>query len=151
MKKIIWILILWLVLMFFLFHCSYETIKTRIPIEAFIEPPVALAETPTTILTAKTDIDTISIQVSLKTGYKAKTIKKIILAESGGDPKVIHVNKNGTKDYGLFQINSIHLKEAKEMSLDLLNPNDNAEFAIHLIKNEGLFPWSASKDNWKDI
>jgi hypothetical protein len=151
MKKIIWILILWLVLMFFLVHCSYETIKTRIPLEAFIEPPVALADAPETILTAKTDIDTISIQVSLKTGYKAKTIKKIILAESGGDPKVIHVNKNGTKDYGLFQINSIHLKEAKEMSLDLLNPNDNAEFAIHLIKNEGLFPWSASKDNWKDI
>jgi hypothetical protein len=151
MKKISIVLILWFVLMFFLFHYSYETIKTRIPLEAFIEPPVALADAPEMTLSPKTDIDTISSEVALKTGYKAKTIKKIILAESGGNPTVIHVNKNGTKDYGLFQINSIHLKEAKEMSLDLLNPNDNAEFAIHLIKNEGLSPWSASKDNWKDI
>jgi hypothetical protein len=42
------------------------------------------------------------------TGQNANTISAIALAESGGNPNATNVNTNGSTDYGVTQINSIH-------------------------------------------
>ena len=88
-------------------------------------------------------------KVSHETGISPVTLGKIILAESGGDPKEISYNKNGSFDSGLFQINSTHSKEVKKMGLNLLDPEDNATFAIYLIKHYNLSPWNASRHAWE--
>jgi len=37
-------------------------------------------------------------------------LKNIVRIESNGNPDVVRINENGTKDYGLMQINSIHFR-----------------------------------------
>ncbi len=66
------------------------------------------------------------------------------------DAKATHKNKNGSTDHGYFQINSQHIPEAKSMGLDIVNnEEDNANFAIHLMKKNGLSDWGYSKHNWQ--
>ena len=91
----------------------------------------------------------IAERVSKETGVPCETISKIMYFESSYNPKIVGVNKNKTRDIGLFQINSIHLSEARRMGLDLKDPDDNATFAIRLIKLNGLRDWKASEKNWK--
>jgi soluble lytic murein transglycosylase-like protein len=122
-------------------------------IETEIKPPDA----PKTHLRHKVNIyipptgKTLKIaeKVSKETGVPCETISKIMYFESSYNPKIVGVNKNKTRDIGLFQINSIHLAEAKKMGLNLKDPDDNATFAIHLIKQNGLRDWYSSKKNWE--
>lgn len=71
-------------------------------------------------------------------------VHSIIQCESQGDYKAINYNKNGSIDKGLLQINSIHNTEG----LDLLNPKDNLEFGLKLMKEKGTEPWKYSKHCW---
>ena len=41
-------------------------------------------------------------------------LKAIAVVESGQDPNAIRVNKNKTLDYGLMQINSVHLESLEK-------------------------------------
>ena len=86
-------------------------------------------------------------KVAKETGVSPVILGRIILAESGGDPKQISYNKN-SYDSGLWQINSVWLPQAKSMGLNLLDPDDNSVFASYLIRHYGLKPWSASKHEW---
>jgi lysozyme-related protein Hpa2 len=55
-------------------------------------------------------------------------IKSIALIESGGNPNAIRINENGTKDYGLMQINSIHFRQLSLWGIhegNILNPKIN--------------------------
>ena len=146
MKKIIIVLIVIGLLLCYLFSKTEH--KTQYVHKPLVEAQITPKSAPSKVLTKNTSITYIAKKVSLKTGISQKTITKIILAESGGNPNAIHYNKNGTKDYGLFQVNSIHLKEAKQMSLNLLDPDDNAVFAIYLIRHNGLRDWKASMREW---
>ena len=93
----------------------------------------------------------IAEMVARETGYPLDTISKIMFYESGYSTTAFNRNTNKTTDHSLFQINSIHIPEAQKMGLDITDPNDNALFAIHLIKSQGLTPWSASKSKWSKI
>lgn len=73
------------------------------------------------------------------------TAVAVALAESSGNPTATHRNTNGTTDYGLWQINSIH-------KTDLANgkwsdPTDNARMAYAVFRRAGnsWWPWSAFK------
>lgn len=55
-----------------------------------------------------------------------------------------NINKNGTKDFGMMQINSSHIDEAKSLGLDIMNVADNMTYAKYLYEREGIQPWSAS-------
>jgi hypothetical protein len=86
-------------------------------------------------------------------GSDAETARKIIAAESSGNPNAINKNKNGTHDGGLFQINSVHVPALMKAGIisnekDLLNPEVNTAAAAYLYHNKGLQPWDASKKNW---
>ena len=67
----------------------------------------------------------------------------VALAESGGDPAATHSNTNGSVDYGLFQINSVHGGLLNQG--DKFNPLDNAKMALTVWRGAGgkWTPWSA--------
>lgn len=63
--------------------------------------------------------------------------------ESQFDSKVInHTNSNGTKDYGLFQINDINKKLCKITAKKLLNVYSNIKCAVKVYKYQGLIAWT---------
>lgn len=79
-------------------------------------------------------------------GIPPLLLKNIAKIESGFNPKAIGVNKNGTKDYGLMQINTIHLKRLhKKYGVTeqiLMEPKTNiyagAELLSKIIRQHGL-------------
>ena len=68
----------------------------------------------------------------------------VALAESGGNPRAVNnKNRNGSSDYGLFQINSIHANLLT--TGDRFNPVDNARMALTVYRQAGSSwkPWAA--------
>ena len=74
----------------------------------------------------------------------AKTLSCIMKEESNFNPKAINktLNKNGTKDYGLFQINEIWLESCKETPEGLLEARRNIKCAAFIYHQQGLTAWS---------
>lgn len=67
----------------------------------------------------------------------------IALAESGGNPNAVNrANRNGSTDYGLFQINTVHGSLLASGSWN--NPVDNARMALKVYQDAGSkwTPWS---------
>ena len=58
------------------------------------------------------------------------------------------LNKDGTTDGGIFQLNSIHDEELSSLGLNKFDPEDNIRFARILYDRSGLRPWNSSKDCW---
>lgn len=61
---------------------------------------------------------------------------------------VVHVNKDGSYDTGIMQINSIWNKTATSMGYDLSKETDNKAFGVWLFLNKGTGPWSSSSACW---
>jgi hypothetical protein len=65
----------------------------------------------------------------------------IAMAESGGNTTATHLNTNGTTDYGLWQINSVHSQYSASLLLN--NPQYNAMAAWTISSNGSNFtPWT---------
>lgn len=64
--------------------------------------------------------------------------------ESKFESTAVHLNNNGTKDYGLFQINEIWLKECKATPKELLKVTTNFTCAMHVYKVQGLTAWATN-------
>lgn len=65
-------------------------------------------------------------------------LKNIARIESGGNPNAIRRNDNGTKDYGLMQINSIHLPRLRQWGIDdknIMDPKINIYVGSWLLSN----------------
>ncbi|MDO9055792.1 MAG: lytic transglycosylase domain-containing protein [Sulfuricurvum sp.] len=63
-------------------------------------------------------------------------LQNIAVIESGGNPSAIRINDNGTKDYGLMQINSIHFRQLSLWGINegnILNPKINIYAASWLL------------------
>ncbi len=58
------------------------------------------------------------------------------------------LNKDGTTDGGIFQLNSIHDEELNFLKLDKFDPKDNIRFARILYDRSGLQPWESSRGCW---
>ena len=69
----------------------------------------------------------------------------VALAESSGNPAATNHNRNGSTDYGLFQINSIH--KSILASGTWSNPVDNAKMALRVYREAGNSwrPWVTFK------
>ena len=66
------------------------------------------------------------------------------------DGKIIkHKNKDGSIDYGYFQINSSHIKHAKSLGFDIFTPEGNVGYALWLYNASSTIPWNSSKSCWK--
>lgn len=75
--------------------------------------------------------------------------KLVCIAEKESllNPKAInHMhNTNGTKDFGLFQINSLWKKELNLTKEQLLDVNINIATAVYIYNKQGLKAWSTHK------
>lgn len=75
-----------------------------------------------------------------------QTAVAVALAESGGNPGAVNrANSNGSVDYGLFQINTVHGSLLTQG--DKFNPADNAKMAFTVWSRAGnkWTPWSVYK------
>lgn len=70
------------------------------------------------------------------------TATAVAFAESGGNPSASHRNTNGSTDYGLWQINTIHGSLLNQG--DRNNPMDNAKMAYTVWQRAGgkWSPWA---------
>lgn len=77
-------------------------------------------------------------------GYDPSVLLAVAECESNFQLDATNTNANGTVDYGVFQINSIHKKLARLNGLNIKNPYDNITLAFILLRDNGLSPWKAS-------
>lgn len=78
-------------------------------------------------------------------GVSVSTVLSIADCESRFQPFATNKNKNGTKDLGIFQINTIHgLSEQ-----DSFDYKKNIAWAINEIKENGTGAWYSSEHCWK--
>ena len=77
--------------------------------------------------------------------WDVNTATAIFMAESGLNPtSVSKTNRNGTRDYGVAQINSIHKGKVSGDINQLLDPETNIRVAYEIYKGRGNFSaWSA--------
>lgn len=65
----------------------------------------------------------------------------IAMAESGGNPAATHHNTNGSTDYGLWQINSVH-SDLLSGGAKWQDPATNARMARSVYLSQGWHAWS---------
>lgn len=70
----------------------------------------------------------------------APIMAAIAEAESSGNPDATHVNSNGSTDYGLWQINSVHANLLAGKNWH--DPAANAQMAYAIYQQQGLSAWS---------
>ena|SRR3990167_5864301 len=129
------------------------------PNETYYKTPPEAIKAPRTIVKHKKAIYQapqgkaleIALYVSQETSQPLDTISQIMWAESGYRENAKHINNNKSVDSGYFQINSQHIPLAKSMGIDIHTPQGNADFAIYLIKQRGLSPWSFSQSKWGSL
>lgn len=83
--------------------------------------------------------------ILLLKGYtqpQAQLLTCIAKQESTLKPTAIHKNTNKTKDYGLFQINTIWLGRCLYNTRQILSIDNNIECAKLVIEKQGLQAWS---------
>jgi hypothetical protein len=87
-------------------------------------------------------------------GKDAETAKKIMRAESSGDPMAHNSGGGGTGAFGLFQIRGkLHRDTLKKAGIikteqDLYDPDTNIRAAKFLYDRDGWKPWDESKGKW---
>lgn len=64
--------------------------------------------------------------------------------ESNLNPKAVNksLNRNGTRDHGLFQINDINKKLCGVTSKQLLNVDKNVKCAVKVYETQNLKAWT---------
>ena len=95
----------------------------------------------------KVEVVNVEALISLKArefNLNEELVQSIIYCESRGKIDALGTNKNGTTDKGLLQINSIH--DVGE--LDLFNPEDNLDFGLKMMSEDGTRPWNSSRKCW---
>ena len=78
-----------------------------------------------------------------------KILETIIACESSGNKNAVNSNRNGTKDWGLLQVNDVHRKRMAEMNLNIENPDDSYAFGLILYEEQGTKPWKSSERCWQ--
>lgn len=85
-----------------------------------------------------TPYDSYFAQAGCSFGIDEGLLKRIATIESSMNPRAINLNKNGTRDIGLMQINSMHLKRLSKIGVtenSLLDPEVNIYVASLLLSS----------------
>lgn len=91
---------------------------------------------------------------TLKTYFKdAPIMERVAFCESTHtqfiSEGVVHRGVVNSKDVGIFQINEkYHLRDSKNMGIDIYTIEGNMKYAKYLYEEQGLQPWSASRPCW---
>lgn len=96
------------------------------------------------------EIERVKLYLIQKVGYQGyQRWNKIIAAESSWRLDAKNVNKNGTTDGCLLQVNSSWDDEAKKLGLDYRNnPIDCIDMGLYIKEVQGFSAWNASKKKW---
>ena len=95
-------------------------------------------------------------QPLIKKYFKPEDVNKamrIIFCESSGRSNAVGVNKNGTRDVGLWQFNDNTwdwLKDKLKIKQNRYDPETSTAVASWLVYNDGWFHWNSSKHCWGD-
>lgn len=107
---------------------------------------------PTTVISAE-DAEPPSTQFSPQDyirevfGPDAPIALAVAQTESGIVSKQGGRNRNGTYDWGIFQINDCHCKKIEgDCHSQLLDPKFNINFAKKIFDSSGWYPWSTFKN-----
>ena len=76
----------------------------------------------------------------------------IIYCESRGKPNAVGINKDNTKDIGLWQFNDRTwkwLSDKLDIKSSRTNPRVSPAVASWLVYNDGWHHWNSSKHCWK--
>lgn len=65
----------------------------------------------------------------------------IASCESHLNKNAYHINNDGTIDFSVFQINTVHTA--------ILDPQENIKYAYNLYLQQGTTPWNSSKKCWE--
>jgi hypothetical protein len=82
--------------------------------------------------------ETVESMIQEVFGDDAVTALAIANAESRLNAKAVHINNNGTQDFGVFQINSVH----KPTETQKFNARDNIKLAKSIFDKSGWTAWS---------
>ena len=90
-------------------------------------------------------------RLSVKFSVSSSTVREIIKCESSMYGSAIHINNDGSRDWGFLQVNDRYHKASMDrLGLDITNQWDSLEFGFILMHEQGLAPWIWSKPCWKD-
>ena len=101
-------------------------------------------------MTAKTQLTDVEIGALVASHWpglakdQVPLIVAIVRAESGGRPDAMNSNKNGSRDWGLFQINDVNWQG--QPAATRLDPAANTAKAFEVYKRQGLGAWVAYKN-----
>lgn len=124
------------------------------PVEIYFNPPVEVKKRKPEVKlvivdkTPKLDkLTPIEKYICDKFGvYDCKMALAVARAESGMNPEAWNINKNGTIDVGIFQINSIHFNQPGCSLREVVDPKKNVDCAYSIWKRQGWHPWTAAKN-----
>lgn len=122
----------------FILKTAYDPIELHRPLIGQVE-----AKQPVQVIVTPPKPMTIEEKIRAKFPEDPDYAVKIAKCESSMNPKAINTkNRNGSVDYGLFQINSVHGYTANY----LLDADNNLRIARELFDRQGWRPWVCS---WK--
>lgn len=81
-------------------------------------------------------------------GYPTKLLDTFVCIadkESNRVPKTVRYNSNGSIDYGIVQINSVHLNMCNVTGKELLEVDNNLACGLKVFKLQGLQAWASLK------
>lgn len=117
--------------------------------EAKTEVSAEVAEPPSTPAPDLNTPEGIKQYITDVFGDQAKIAIAIATAESGlANKRSNSMNRNGTYDWGIFQINDCHCSKIDgDCHEKLLDPKFNIEFAKRIYDDSNWYPWSTYKNN----
>jgi len=93
---------------------------------------------------------------TVSTYFKDEDVKqalKVIYCESSGRANAVGINKNDTRDIGLWQFNDdtwAWLTPKLKIKKDRTDPDTTTAVASWLVYNDGWHHWNASKTCWNN-
>lgn len=121
-----------------------STLSTKATIPVPVSVQVASATVP--VVPASTTSGGCSSYLSLFEQYNWNVNDAIAIcnAESSGNPNASHYNSNGTTDFGLMEINSVHSALVNGNLQSLYNPAINIATAYTIYSQDGWQAWSTA-------
>jgi hypothetical protein len=131
------------------FHASY-TVSFQTPVKLQFQWPLVIArrmETPDAFEAQKDQSHPLTAYQQYacqKFGPACRVALAIQRAENPqGKCEIYHYNRDGTLDWGYFQINTVHLERPGLNLRDLLDCRANIDFAYTLyVEHHGFTPWA---------
>lgn len=132
---------------------DHYTLELASPIKVVFQTPVQVVERKAKIKYVKEFIESLpkpetplDNYICEKFGNECQIALLVARAESNMNEEAININKNGTIDMGIFQINSVHWKKEGCNPKSLLDARKNVNCAYKIFQGSGWEAWATFKN-----